>query len=662
MSALPRMQRLAIGASALAVLVVAVLFSLPYFLSEQQIRSEVTRSLFAATGVNPRIEGEARLALLPRPAIQISDVHLDDGSRAGLAVGSLQATVQFLPLLFGEVRIATLTLERPRLTVQFAADGKLIGGLPINPRMPSTEEVPELRIVDGTILLRIEGRERVEIFSNVQASLSWSGASLTTTGTFVVRNQPANASLFIADTSALANGARSGLRARFDSEALRLSYEGGIAMRNGLQAEGSLAAESPSLRTALAWFDIPAPAPQGFGRFSVKSNAALTPLALRLTNLSVELDGNRAEGGFAVNREGPRSIVQGSLASETTDLSKYIGLFSLASSNGRDWNREQIDVAPLQTLDLDLRLSSGKLTLGKIEIGNAAIAATLKNRLLTVSIGEAQYYGGTLRGNATVRTTSETPEIRIDADLANFDLERGLGGLIGFRRIEGTGTLTLALAGNGTSIHEIVRNLSGDGQLSMKQGALNGVNAELVLRRLERKPLSGTGDLRGGRTAFERLVATVRVEKGVAKLAAFDVDSRILKIRLAGDASIVRRDLDLRGTASLVRPPQPGTPHVAFDLPFMIQGSWENPYLLPDPEALIRHSGAAAPLLDAVRGRAAREAMRNVIETVTGLQSIGELPANPTFEPPSAAAPVAVPVPSSIAPISAPAPALQPTQ
>jgi hypothetical protein len=39
--------------------------------------------------------------------------------------------------------------------------------------------------------------------------------------------------------------------------------------------------------------------------------------------------------------------------------------------------------------------------------------------------------------------------------------------------------------------------------------------------------------------------------------------------------------------------------------------------------------------------------MRNVIETVTGLRSIGELPANPTFEPPTATAP-------AVAPISAP--------
>ena len=35
----------------------------------------------------------------------------------------------------------------------------------------------------------------------------------------------------------------------------------------------------------------------------------------------------------------------------------------------------------------------------------------------------------------------------------------------------------------------------------------------------------------------------------------------------------------------------------------MVQGPWDDPLMLPDPQSLIRRSGAAAPLLDAVRNR-----------------------------------------------------------
>jgi len=49
-------------------------------------------------------------------------------------------------------------------------------------------------------------------------------------------------------------------------------------------------------------------------------------------------------------------------------------------------------------------------------------------------------------------------------------------------------------------------------------------------------------------------------------------------------------------------------------LPFVVQGRWDDPILLPDAQSLIRHSGAAAPLLDAVKGHSAGEAVRSVID------------------------------------------------
>ncbi|MGB7256862.1 MAG: AsmA family protein, partial [Pseudolabrys sp.] len=56
----------------------------------------------------------------------------------------------------------------------------------------------------------------------------------------------------------------------------------------------------------------------------------------------------------------------------------------------------------------------------------------------------------------------------------------------------------------------------------------------------------------------------------------------------------------------------------AFELPFIVQGSWDDPMMLPDVEALIRRSDAAAPLLNAVRSRNPRDAVRSAIERLTG--------------------------------------------
>ena len=94
------------------------------------------------------------------------------------------------------------------------------------------------------------------------------------------------------------------------------------------------------------------------------------------------------------------------------------------------------------------------------------------------------------------------------------------------------------------------------------------------------------------------------------------IEGAAVKLALAGTASIPERELDLKGTAALVAPPRPGA--TAFELPFIVQGSWDDPIMLPDPEALIRRSGAAAPLSRALQERNARDSVRRAIERLTG--------------------------------------------
>ena len=55
--------------------------------------------------------------------------------------------------------------------------------------------------------------------------------------------------------------------------------------------------------------------------------------------------------------------------------------------------------------------------------------------------------------------------------------------------------------------------------------------------------------------------------------------------------------------------------------------------MLPDAQLLIQRSGAAAPLLNAVRERRGRDAVRSAIETLT------RVPAPALSGPPAAAAP-----------------------
>jgi AsmA protein len=89
----------------------------------------------------------------------------------------------------------------------------------------------------------------------------------------------------------------------------------------------------------------------------------------------------------------------------------------------------------------------------------------------------------------------------------------------------------------------------------------------------------------------------------------------------------------MKGVASLIS----ANAAPSFDLPFVVQGPWDDPLIFPDPESLIRRSPASAPLLDAVKDRKTRDAVRSVLERFGG----GRKPE--------------APVPDAVAPASGPA-------
>ena len=97
----------------------------------------------------------------------------------------------------------------------------------------------------------------------------------------------------------------------------------------------------------------------------------------------------------------------------------------------------------------------------------------------------------------------------------------------------------------------MTRTLNGTASLNGRQGSLVGWNVEQLLRRLERRPLSGTGDFRNGRTPFEKLTADFKITEGIATVETVNLEGSKVRLGLAGSASIPARDFDLHGVAAL---------------------------------------------------------------------------------------------------------------
>jgi len=466
--------------------------------------------------------------------------------------------------------------------------------------------------VDGTIALRDLARGETETIEEVELSVAWPAIakSLGATGHFVWRGERVYASLSLSDFLAALSGERAGLKFRVNAPPLKLAFDGHIGHLPTLKVEGTLAADSESLRNALLWVGQKPLPGGGFGRFSLKAQMHAVGNTVALSGVNVELDGNAAEGVMTYANNG-RQTLQATLAADALDFTPYISTFRLLASGARDWNRQLFDLNALSTTDLDMRLSAAKLTVGPTKLGRTAIGANLRNGTLALSVGEAQVYGGIAKGSFGIARSDTVADIKAQFQFTDVDLQACATELFGLNKLSGRGNINVSLLASGSSPFGLVQSLDGSATVTGHDGAIAGFNAEQLLKRLERRPLSGGGNFRNGSTPYNNLTIAVKFSDGIATAEDIRVEGPAAKITLTGTASVPTREYDMKGVASL-------NSASGFELPFMVQGPWDDPLIFPDPESLIRRSPASAPLLDMLKDRKGGDAVRSAIERITG--------------------------------------------
>jgi AsmA protein len=225
--------------------------------------------------------------------------------------------------------------------------------------------------------------------------------------------------------------------------------------------------------------------------------------------------------------------------------------------------------------------------------------------------------GGIVKGTLGLGKSPLGAAFKAQVQMSDVDLEQCLAEMFGIRRLDGKGNIAFSVEGSGSSIFELTKALNGTATLSSQKGAIVGFNVEQLLRRIERRPLSGGSEFRSGKTPYESLGVNLKIVDGIATVDEVRMTGSAVGLAMTGSASIPTRELDLKGIASLLSGAAlPVTP--AFELPFMVQGSWDDPIVLPDPQSRIERSGAAAPLLDALRQRGGHDSVRSAIERLSG--------------------------------------------
>ena len=385
MTAATGFKRLAIAIAVVVLGSFAVLGTMTLLIPADSVRDAVKAEIRSVTGLDLLLRGNVAVSLFPSGSVSFSDVALGDDAEPALAADRLTARLRFFPLFAGRIEIADVALERPRINMTFGHDGRsnwagLIERLaralgPKADRSDQAASVSEIRVGNGTIVLRDTARGVSETLNDVELALAWPSISksFAATGRFVWHNEPIDASITLTDFAAALAGDRSGIKLRLGGTPMKVAFEGAMSVRPTLRIDGTLAADSASLRETLRWAGQKPITGGGFGRFALKAKTNVSGGTISLSGANVELDGNAAEGVLTFATDG-RQTLQGTLAANDLDLSPYVSTIRLLTSNERDWNRVPIG------LDRTDRSRSRPAAVGRADHHRPRQARTHRNR------------------------------------------------------------------------------------------------------------------------------------------------------------------------------------------------------------------------------------------------------------------------------------------
>ena len=221
---------------------------------------------------------------------------------------------------------------------------------------------------------------------------------------------------------------------------------------------------------------------------SVKATGTLAlPGASRGAPQSATYKGNLVLNGQALDgsidaRLTGRTTINADLRAGVLDLNRIGGSASGGSGGaparpagrGQAAAAKPIDTAPLRSMDGSLKLAAGTLVSSSLRIGNADLAASLKDGVLTVQHFRGSLYGGSLAFSGTVNATRPALSFDFKGDANSIILGEMLRSTSGTNQFGGAVKVTIdgklnangiTLRGGGSTSDQIRASMAGGAQL-----------------------------------------------------------------------------------------------------------------------------------------------------------------------------------------------------
>jgi AsmA protein len=383
-----------------------------------------------------------------------------------------------------------------------------------------------------------------------------------------------------------------------DSDLLSASYDGSVSLSEGGTIAGTLSIASDRMRDLLSAAAIELAPGDTLQTFAVSGTANGTFKSVMVTNLNLSLDALRGTGqaGIDVSATSPRII--GDLNMPALDLTPFMGEPDPETTTQgiQPWSDETLDLSGLKSVNANLSLEVGSLTIGDVELTDAVMDVDLIDGLLTADLSQFKAFSGNWLGKLTVDARPATPKVGFDMQGQNVAVANLLGTLAGFDSLTGTGQFKVSAQSSGTSIDAIMQAIDGEVSTSLSDGVVKGLNvAALVRSASSLKQAIATGSIeelnfgealsQNAETDFSSFNTVLKVNDGVAKVDVMKLLSPILGVDGTGQIDLAGQSMDLRLATSVDKSAQGQGSVVQLNgipVPIRISGAWTKPKVTPD--------------------------------------------------------------------------------
>ncbi len=238
------------------------------------------------------------------------------------------------------------------------------------------------------------------------------------------------------------------------------------------------------------------------------------------------------------------------------------------------------------TLDVDEQHAA--FNDGRLQAGNATGDLDLSvdyDGKARFNLHSLYLFGGRATGRMTVDAKQKAAVVAGLFEMSDVDSLALFKGLSGFDWLSGRSAATLHVAGGGESVSAVLNTLTGEGSLSVTEGAIEGLDLPELIAKARDGEFKTWKRRAGQRTRFDSLTSAFTLDKGIARSRDLTMTGPEIAATGEGEANIPGQSIDYKMTVKVKAATEEERARAEdgqVAVPLILRGPWDKPDIYPD--------------------------------------------------------------------------------